>query len=129
MKKLMILISFVLAGFFASGQEAPKFEQEAPKFVYCRILGQAKFLSKKINVTIDFGDKMKFFADHRLKDPKTGKARIFNSMVDALNYMGKRGWEFDQAYAFAVGNQNVYHYLMRKPFIDLDEETQMEVMK
>ncbi len=35
-------------------------------------------------------------------------------MVDALNYMGKQGWEFMQAYIVTVQNQNVYHYLLKK---------------
>ena len=35
-------------------------------------------------------------------------------MIDALNFMSKNGYDFVTAYAFAIGNQNVYHYLMRK---------------
>ncbi len=35
-------------------------------------------------------------------------------MVDAMNYMGKRGWEFEQAYVVTIGNQNVYHWLLSK---------------
>lgn len=35
-------------------------------------------------------------------------------MVDAMNYMGKRGWVFEQAYVVTIGNQNVYHWLLSK---------------
>lgn len=35
-------------------------------------------------------------------------------MVDALNYMGNQGWEFVQAYTITMGNQNVYHYLLKR---------------
>jgi len=35
-------------------------------------------------------------------------------MIDALNFMSKNEYEFVQAYALTVGNQNVYHYLMKK---------------
>ena len=38
----------------------------------------------------------------------------FNSMVDAMNYMGKRNWEFEQAYVVTTSNQNVYHWLLSK---------------
>jgi hypothetical protein len=35
---------------------------------------------------------------------------VFNSIIDALNFMTKDGWEFVQAYAFSVGQSgNVYH--------------------
>ena len=38
----------------------------------------------------------------------------FNSMVDAMNYMGRIGWEFTQAYVITIGKQNVYHWLLKK---------------
>lgn len=40
---------------------------------------------------------------------ETGKNIVFNSMVDAMNFMGKLGWEFEQAYVVTMGGQNVYH--------------------
>ena len=45
-------------------------------------------------------------------DESTGKPKVFNSMVDALNYMGSMGWNFEQAYVITMGNQNVYHFLL-----------------
>lgn len=120
---LLLLILFYTSNLLA--QETI----EVPKFVYCEIVGTEKFMSKKVTIQIDFGQEMKFFSDNRMKDPKTGKNRVFNSMIDALSYMGKRGWEFAQAYTITIGQQNVYHYLMKKPFDELDEETKREVMK
>lgn len=86
------------------------------KYVYCQIVGTAKFLSKKVTITIDYGQETKFFQfqDTRIKDETTGKVAVFNSMIDALNYMGEKGWEFVQAYAITLGNQNVYHFLLKK---------------
>lgn len=83
---------------------------------YIQILGHSRFLSKKVNVTIDFGQRTKYFssgAKAKIKD-KDGKFVKFNSMIDALNFMNANGYEFVQAYAFNVNNQNVYHYLMKK---------------
>jgi hypothetical protein len=127
MKNLLLFLVITLFSTSLFAQEIT--EEEEPSFVYCQIVGMAKFMSKKVTIQIDFGDKMNYFADSRLKDPKTGKLKVFNSMVDALNYMGKRGWEFEQAYALTISNQNVYHYLLKKPFVELDEETQNEFMK
>lgn len=45
---------------------------------------------------------------------QNGKEMKFNSMVDAMNYMGTLGWEFEQAYVVTIGQQNVYHWLMSK---------------
>lgn len=104
------------------------YAQEVPKFVYCEIVGTERLLSTKVTITVDFGQRMKFFADNRMKD-ETGKPLVFNSMIDALNFMGKQGWEFAQAYAITISNQNVYHFLMKKPFEELDEETKQEYLK
>ncbi len=83
---------------------------------YVQIVGTSRFLSNKLTIEIDFGQVDKLFSsdkDTRLKDVN-GKNLIFNSMIDALNFMIDNNYEFVQAYAFAVNNQNVYHYLLRK---------------
>jgi hypothetical protein len=63
---------------------------------------------------MDFGQSTKLMTDTRYKDPETGKVVKFNSMVDAMNFMGKNGWEFTQAYIVTSGNQNVYHWLLKR---------------
>jgi hypothetical protein len=83
---------------------------------YARIVGTSKFMSAKVTIQIDFGQDRTFFSqqkDTRLTDGN-GKSIIFTSMIDALNFMDKHGYEFLQAYAITVGSQNVYHYLLRK---------------
>ncbi len=56
---------------------------------------------------------------------ENGNIRSFNSMVDAMNYMGSLGWEFEQAYVVTIGTggtaQNVYHWLMSKYIDEKDE--------
>ena len=84
-------------------------------FQYCELVGTAKFMSlTKVQVSIDYGEDTKLFADTRIKNDETGKVEDFNSMVDALNYMGQDGWEFVQAYVVTSGNQNIYRWLLRR---------------
>lgn len=104
------------------------FAQETPKYIYAQILGTEKFLSKKVTVTIDYGQASSIFEDTRLRD-ENGNAKVFNSMVDAMNYMGALGWEFQQAYVVTVGTQNVYHWLLRKTFNSVDTNIQEEMKK
>jgi hypothetical protein len=86
-------------------------------------------MTSKVTVSIDFGQRMKFFADNRLKGDD-GKAVVFNTMVDALNFMGSRGWEFVQAYSAVLnGNNQTTNFLMKKPYSDLDEESKKEFNK
>jgi len=89
--------------------------QEAHR-IYCELLGTQKFLSSKVIVSVDFGQETSFWAGgskEYLVD-KQGKAISFNSMVDAMNYMGRLGWKFEQAYVATANNQNVYHWLLSK---------------
>lgn len=83
---------------------------------YVQIVGTSKILSTKVFIEIDFGQRTKFFSSGKetiIKD-SLGKAVDFNSMIDALNFMSENGYDFVNAYAITVGNQNVYHYLLRK---------------
>lgn len=122
MKRFLLVL---LVSFFAINLMA----QKTPSFVYCEIISYQKLLSNKTTIKIDFGEHMKVFADNRLDDPATGKPRVFNSLIDALNFMGKEGWEFVQAYNAPVGEQNYFHYIMKKPFGDLEEADKLEIMK
>jgi len=89
--------------------------QDTVKYYYIMIVGTRKFLSNDVTVSIDYGQQRGFFSDLRLKDNQTGKPIVFNSMIDALNFLGNLGWEFVQAFAVSMGDSNVYHFLMKKP--------------
>src|SRR5688572_3078030 len=82
---------------------------------YVQIVGTSKMFSNKLIVDIDFGQQNKLFnnKDTRIKDAD-GNNMVFNSMVDALNFMTKNGYEFVQAFAVTTSDRNVYHHLLRK---------------
>ena len=61
------------------------------KFTYCELVGFSKLFSTKVTVSVDYGEERRFFQDTRMRDEQTGKVASFNSMVDALNYMGTDG--------------------------------------
>lgn len=92
------------------------YAQENIHRVYCELIGLGKFMSSKVVVTVDFGQDDHGW-DARIVDEK-GKSISFNSMVDAMNYMGKLGWEFEQAYVVTESKQNVYHWLLGKDVSD-----------
>jgi hypothetical protein len=114
-KSLLAIGTFLLmtTATFAQTEEK-KSNGNHSKFIYCEMVGTQKFLSTKVTITLDFGEAKNFWKDNRVKDELTGKAQSFNSMVDALNYMGEQGWEFAQAYVVTIGQQNVYHWLLKK---------------
>lgn len=108
MKRIVIAIALAMISFITANAQGK---------VYCELLGTQGLLSKKVTVQVDFGQQTKFFSDNRLVDEK-GNVIVFNSMVDAMNYMGTMGWEFEQAYVVTLGSgataSNVYHWLLSK---------------
>ena len=102
---------FLMLMFISMGVVAQK-----PYKVFCELLGTGKLFSNKVTVTVDFGQETSFWfgSSNQYLVDDNGKAIKFNSMVDAMNYMGRRGWEFEQAYVVTIGNQNVYHWLLSK---------------
>lgn len=116
MKKIIILLAFVFAGIIGSNAQSK---------IYCELLGAQQLLSKKVTVSIDFGQQTKLFSDNRMVD-ENGNVIVFNSMIDAMNYMGNLGWEFEQAYVVSVGagsgSSLVYHWLLSKYIGDEGDE-------
>ena len=82
---------------------------------YIQIVGTSKMMSKKVTINIDFGqfDNIWKVKDTQIID-KDGKPLDFNSMIDALNFMSKNGYDFVDANAMAINNVNVYHFLLKK---------------
>lgn len=112
MKKIILTLLIIIASFQLKSQNI---SCDTTKFTYCEIVGTEKLMSTKVTVAIDFGQETKLFSDTRYKDPQTGKPYVFNSMVDALNFMGKDQWEFVQAYTIGSSQSGyVYHFLLKK---------------
>jgi hypothetical protein len=100
------------------------FAQEKKRKVFCELVGTGKFMSNKVTVKVDFGQSTSFWSGTSKQGlvDENGNTIEFNSMVDAMNYMGALDWEFEQAYVVTMsGNQNVYHWLLSKD-ITSDEE-------
>ena len=109
MKKIFIL-SLLLSSLSSFAQDTAKVEQ------YCRLVAISRLFSNKVNIDVDFGDERKFFTDTRMRDDETGRVKKFNTVVDALNYLGSQGWTMINAFPVTEGSSTVYHFYFRKPF-------------
>ena len=114
MKKLFLL-ALIFSSFSAFAQDSTKVEQ------YCRLVAINKLFSNKVNIDVDFGDERKFFSDNRLRDEETGRLKKFNTVVDALNYLGSQGWILVNAFPVIEGSSNsTYHFYFRRVFRKTD---------
>ncbi len=110
--KFIFLSMLIFASTIIVAQDSTKVEQ------YCEMVAQGRLLSNKVTIDVNFGEERKFFGnDRRMKDEATGKLKKFNSVTDALNYLGSQGWTLINAFPI---NQNsgpqVYHFYFKKLF-------------
>ncbi len=115
MKATSLIILLFLSS-VAHSQDTLKVEQ------YCEVVATGRLLSNKVTIAIDYGEERSIWKDHRLKD-EDGKFKKFNSVIDAINYLGKQGWKLVNAFPVSESNgPKVYHYVFKKEFLKSETE-------
>jgi hypothetical protein len=110
MKKVLIVSIVLLSSVVLNAQaDTTKVEQ------YCQVIATPRLLSNKVTIDIDFGDEKSFWRDNRLKTD-AGKLKKFNTIIDAMNYMGREGWIFINAYPVRMAETEIYHFAFKKQF-------------
>ena len=100
MKKFFVLaVAAMMTTILCFGQTNAQGNSSKKTFkVFVELVGrQANLFSTKVKVNLDFGERSAW-ASMGNKDgvvDESGRLIKFNSMVDALNYMGERGWVFE----------------------------------
>jgi hypothetical protein len=110
MKKAVITVIVLLSSIISIAQtDTSKVEQ------YCQVIATPRLLSNKVTIDIDFGEEKSFWRDTRLKTD-AGKIKKFNTIIDAINYMGREGWTFINAFPVRIGETEIYHFAFKKQF-------------
>lgn len=126
MKKILIIIAILGLAVTGYAQESDTIPAPKTKTVFAQIMGINKNvlgIGNKISVEIDFGDENNFWGRDGRNEvvDENGKEMKFNTMVDAMNFMGERGWVYTDSYVITVGQQHVIHWLLQKE-IGIDED-------
>jgi hypothetical protein len=114
MKKMIssvVLLFFVIvlpAQIVIDGQDI----NEVEDVQYLEVVATQKFLSQKVVITVNYGQQIKNFKGSTIL--VDGKARVFNNVVDVLNFFYNRGWQYMDALVVTVQGQNVYHYYLQR---------------
>lgn len=108
MKRLFIVFLFSFILLFST-------KAEDQKVVYCEISGINA--AADVLVYIDYGQRIGNSFNHVLLDKETGEKIKFGSMIDALNYMSKYGWNLVQVY-----ERNGQHFYLLSKKITNDSE-------
>ena len=111
MKKIILITGVLFTSITSFSQnDTTKIEQ------YCEVVATPRILSNKVTIDINYGEEKSIWKDTRLKTDE-GKLKKFNTVIDALNYMGKDGWIFINAFPVINGTTQVYHYAFKKLFL------------
>lgn len=114
MKKILLLALFAV---FSLGVNAQNYKNDGkPYAFYCQLVG-FKNLAAQLRLKVLWNNMQD---ENNLRD-ENGKKIEFFSMVDAMNYMSKRGWDYVECVTYKEGTSNVVHYIFRK-FVTNDEE-------
>lgn len=109
--KLSLITVLLFLSFSVFAQDTTKVEQ------YCEVVATSRLLSNKVTIDVDYGDERSIWKDHRLRTDE-GKLKKFNTVMDALNFLGKDGWKLVNAFPISDGNSpKVYHYVFKKEFL------------
>ncbi len=114
MKKIFI-ITLLILGSLQSFAQTDSVEVEQ----FCQVIATPRLLSNKVTIDVDFGDEKKFWSDNRLRNWE-GKVKKFNTIIDAMNFMGREGWSFINAYPVKYGDSDIFHFAFRKLFYKRD---------
>ncbi|MCH3994143.1 MAG: hypothetical protein LKE54_03660 [Prevotella sp.] len=122
MKKILFVLVMFLMSISMEAQSVVKTE-DGKYPAYCTVSGYNFWGFGKVKVKLDLGDS-EAKEDQSLFD-ESGKKIKFNTMMEVLDYMGKRGWFVNGTYYITKGSgQNVINYLLEKKITNDSEKTE-----
>ncbi len=119
-KKLFLALLLAMLSLGINAQTVTKTD-DGKYNVYCEVVGYNTFGIGKLKVMLDMGYSTK---EENSLYGDNGKQIKFNSMMEVLDYMGKRGWKLVSTYFVTMmGKQNVAHYVLEKRVANDNEKT------
>jgi len=111
MKQLLLFLTLAIS-FDLTAQSLPK-DSTIEQFCILRV-AYSLDLSGKISIDVDYGQERKWGKVYQLKDDETGKTRKFNSITDALNFLGRQGWKLVIAVPVIADKASSTDYVFKK---------------
>ena len=82
--------------------------------VFCDLVSTKKFLATEHNLTINYGNRDSLWLDEEIYTLTANQLSKYNSIIDALNYMGNEGWQTIGSYSTSHNSYIVEHYILKK---------------
>ena len=82
--------------------------------VFCDLISTKKFLGTKETININYGTRDSLWQDEKIYTLIASELKKYNSIVDALNYMGNEGWKTISSYSTSHNSYIVEHFILKK---------------
>ena len=82
--------------------------------VFCDLIATKKFLSTDVSIQINYGNRDSLWIDKTIYTLLASELKQYNTILDALNYMGNEGWQTINSYSASYNSYIVEHYILKK---------------
>ena len=82
--------------------------------VFCDLITKKKFLGTKETISVNYGNRDSLWLDPKIYTLVAKELKEYNSIIDALNYMGHEGWKTLSSYSTSHNSYIVEHYILKK---------------
>jgi len=82
--------------------------------VFCDLISKKKFLGMEETISINYGNRDSLWIDNKLYNLISQELKKYNSIIDALNYMGSEGWKTINTYSSSKNSYTIEHYILKK---------------
>tara|TARA_B100001250_G_scaffold133954_1_gene114529 strand:- start:12243 stop:12740 length:498 start_codon:yes stop_codon:yes gene_type:complete len=82
--------------------------------VFCDLIAKTKFLGTEQKIMINYGNRDSLWIDKKIYTLMSKDLKKYNSIIDALNYMGSEGWKTINTYSSSQNSYTIEHYILKK---------------
>ena len=82
--------------------------------IFCDLISIRKFLGTKEDISINYGNRDSLWTSDKMFTLLASDLKKYNSVIDALNYMGSEGWKEISSYSTSHNSYIVKHYVLKK---------------
>ena len=82
--------------------------------VFCDLISKKKFLGREETIMINYGNRDSLWIDKKIYTLMSKDLKKYNSIIDALNYMGSEGWKTINTYSSSQNSYTIEHYILKK---------------
>jgi hypothetical protein len=108
---LLLFLTFLAATAAYSQTTASPTESA---FLYCEIIGVRRNPIAYLDVTVDYGTPPTRSKKNQPSSAAPARKEDFDSMVEAMNYLSRDGWELLQTCTETLEGRSISHWVLRK---------------